>query len=49
MAKSRKSLVTPGDVKTVLLAAIGVFIAGLAMYAGRSVDFVKNATRGFDA
>ena len=38
-------MVTKGDVKTVILVMLGVFAAGVAMYYGRSVDFVKNATR----
>tara|TARA_X000000368_G_scaffold383658_1_gene341708 strand:- start:8139 stop:8267 length:129 start_codon:yes stop_codon:yes gene_type:complete len=35
--------------KTVLLTALGVFIAGVAMNALRDNDFVKNAISGFDA
>jgi hypothetical protein len=44
-----KSVVSKTDVKTVVLTALGVFVAGIAMYLGRNIDWVKNATRGYDA
>ena len=34
---------------TVLLTALGVFIAGLAMNAGRRVAFIRQAIDGFDS
>lgn len=38
-----------GDIKTVALVALGVFVAGLAMYYARDIDIVNKARNGFDA
>lgn len=38
-----------GELKTVGLVAVGVFIAGLLMNMMRDNDIVKGAINGFDA
>lgn len=37
-----------GDVKTVVLVALGVVVAGLAMYYGKNIQLLDDAHQGFD-
>lgn len=40
--------INKSDVKTFFVTVAGVFVAGLVMYFGRSVDLVNKARSGFD-
>ncbi|WP_298334129.1 hypothetical protein [Asticcacaulis sp.] len=37
-----------GDIKTVLLAAAGVIVAGIILYQGRDIGILNTAHKGFD-